>query len=84
MDKFTKDSIFDAVGTIIASSKNCRQSIRQKGIRQHFICKIYNKDSNMVAEYTTTQKGVFKAITRDMHKIGEGFVEGICHLHPRF
>lgn len=84
MNEFTKDSISDTVGTLIASSKNCGRSIRPKGIRQYFMCKIYDKDSNMVAEYTTTQKGVFKAITRDMHKIGEGFVEGICHSHPRF
>jgi len=83
MDKFTKDSIYDSVGTLISSSKNCVRSIRPKGVRQYFICKIYDKHSNMIAEYTTTQKDVFKAITRDMHKIGEGFVEGICHSHPR-
>ena len=83
MDEFTKDSIFDTVGTLIASSKDCGRSIYPTGVRQHFICKIYDKRSNMVAEYTTTQKGVFKAITRDMHAIGEGYVESICHLRPQ-
>jgi len=84
MHKFTKDSISDTVGTLIASAKNCGRSICPTGVRQYFICKIYDKDVNIVAEYTTTQKGVFKAIARDMYQIKEGFVEGVCHSRPRF
>jgi len=84
MHEFTKDSIYDTVGTLITSSKNCGRSICPTGVHQYFICKIYDKNVNMVAEYTTTQKGVFKAITKDMYKIREGFIEGVCHSRQRF
>ena len=84
MNEFTKDSISDTVGTLITTAKNCGRSICPPGVRQYFICKIYDKDAKMIAEYTTAQKGAFKAITRDMHRIREGFVEGVCHSRPRF
>jgi len=83
MLEFKKDSIYDTVGSILASSKEYGQSVHPKGVRQHILFKIYDKHSNVVAEYTT-RKDVFKAITRDMHTIGEGYVDCICHSHPRF
>jgi len=82
MIHFTKSTIQDAVGEVIASSTHCRQ-LRTKGIAYRFICKIYDKNSNMVAEYTTIQKGVFKAISKEMHKLRKGSLECICNPHHK-
>jgi len=82
MLQFTKQTIHTRVGEVISASNNCRQ-LRTKGIVYRFICKIYDKHSKMVAEHTIMQKGVFKAIAKDMHIIGEGYVEYTCHPHRK-
>ncbi len=84
MLQFTKATIHETVGEVLASSKNCQKSMHHRGVRQKFLCKIYDKHTNLVAEYATNQKGVFTTITRDMHTLGEGYVECICHTHPKY
>ncbi len=83
MIPFEKDTIYDTIGVIINSSKKCKQSISPRGMHYRFLCKIYDRHAKMIAECTTTQKGAFKVITREMHAIGEGSIECICHPHPR-
>jgi hypothetical protein len=80
--KFNKIKIYDTVGEILALSTECKQR-KTIGIVYQFLCKIYDKNTNLVTQYTTSQKGVFKTISKEMHRVGEGSVECVCHSHPR-
>ena len=83
MIQFDKENIYETIGIVLDSSRKCNKSIRAKGIRYQFICKIYDKHANMTSQYTTTQKGIFKEITKEMYRIGEGSIEYLCHPHPK-
>jgi hypothetical protein len=80
---FTQSTIYSTVGTLISSMKRCKKTAGMKNLRKEFLVKVYDKNANMVARYTDRQEGVFKAIAKEMHLLGEGKIEGTCLFHPK-
>ncbi len=83
MIPFTKETIHDTVGAVIASSNQCKYSVKSIGVKKYlFICKLYDTKGAMLHEYSKNSRTWVKELTRDMHITGEGSVEHICH--PQF
>ena len=83
MIEFTKNNIYSTVGTLLASLKSCKQTASMKNRRKEFLVKVYDKNANMVAQYTDSQEDILKAIAKEMHLLGEGKVEGTCLFHSK-
>ncbi len=79
MTPFTKETIHATVGAVIASSNQCKHTIKTIRLKKHlFICKLYDTKGVMLREYSKNSRTWIKELTRDMHMAGEGSVEHIC------
>lgn len=80
--EFSTATIYDTVGALIQTSKQCRNMIRPRGIRNRTLHKLFDVNGVLVSEYHDSISDWKRLIKKDMHRIQKGTIESICSSHP--
>jgi len=80
--EFESATVYDTVGSLIQASKQCRKSIRPRGVRNRISYRLHDVNGRLVSVYTSSGRGWVKSIAKDMYRTQTGFVESTCYPHP--
>lgn len=79
--EFNTTTAYNTIGEIIHASKQCKRSIRPKGVKNYIHYKLYDFNGNLISEHSSSVKGWVKSIARDVYQTQNGSIESICYRH---